>query len=264
MNAQWKQLVITGIRFAVYVAPGTGSSIHTNRQWHGFVLNEPGCMRDYCFDDGRVMRTAGGDLFYLPKGSSYTVKTLASGGCYAINFFADITDEPFSLQPRNYPQILQQFKTAAGGCKTGDPCWKLAGMRAVYDGVYQLQERLNGSYVPGSRVARIRPGIEMMNRDFANSELTVSRLADLCGMSEVYFRKLFQSVTGRTPKEYLIQKRIEYARSLLEAGSFSVAEVARLCGYSEPCHFSRVFSARVGVPPNRYLSGDTEPEQKEA
>jgi AraC-like DNA-binding protein len=74
----------------------------------------------------------------------------------------------------------------------------------------------------------------------------------MCGVSEVYFRKIFQDQFGVTPKEYLIRMRIEYAKSLLLSEQFTVSEIATLCGYSEPCHFSREFSKRVGVSPNQY------------
>lgn len=255
MNELWRCVVVTRIAIAVYVAPGTGRSTHSDRPWHGLVLNEPGTVRDYCFADGQVLHTGGGELFYLPRGSSYSVKTIRSGGCYAINFEAEIAEEPFSVTVRNYEQILHQFRAAANGWKTGDPLWQTAAMRAVYDAVYQLLSRQTRQYMPESSVARIRPALERMNRDFTADELTVSYLAGLCGISEVYFRKLFLNLMGVSPKEYLIQKRIDYAKSLLMSGDFSVSETAVLCGYGEPCHFSRVFSCRVGVSPNRYLQG---------
>ena len=53
-------------------------------------------------------------------------------------------------------------------------------------------------------------------------------------------------------KGYLIRTRIEYAKSLLSLGSFSVAEVAAMSGYSDLSHFSREFSRRVGVSPSQY------------
>ena len=58
---------------------------------------------------------------------------------------------------------------------------------------------------------------------------------------------------GVSPKEYITQKRIEYAKILLSSGDFLVSEVGILCGYAEPCHFSREFSRRVGMIPSRYF-----------
>ncbi|MBE6591666.1 MAG: helix-turn-helix transcriptional regulator, partial [Ruminococcaceae bacterium] len=74
----------------------------------------------------------------------------------------------------------------------------------------------------------------------------------LCGVSEVYFRKLFLNSFGVSPKEYMIQKRMDYAKNLLKSGDFSISEIATLCGYTESCHFSREFSKREGISPNQY------------
>ena len=53
------------------------------------------------------------------------------------------------------------------------------------------------------------------------------------------FMLLSATPFGKNPKEYLIEKRMSYAKQLLSSGQFSVSEVAQLCGYFEPCHFSR-------------------------
>ena len=92
--------------------------------------------------------------------------------------------------------------------------------------------------------------VEKLSHDFAGTR--VAALAELCGMSEVYFRKLFRSRFGVSPKEFTIQRRIEYAKQLLVSGEFTVAMVASMCGYAEPCHFSREFIKRVGCAPKDY------------
>ena len=84
------------------------------------------------------------------------------------------------------------------------------------------------------------------------SELTVSSLAALCGISEVYFRKLFFVRFGTSPKDYIISLRTGYAKQLLAYEALSVGQVAEACGYVEPAHFSREFARRVGCAPRDY------------
>ena len=67
-----------------------------------------------------------------------------------------------------------------------------------------------------------------------------------------YLRRLFCDRFGMGPKEYVIERRLSYAVRLLESGQFSVGEIAGMCGYAEPCHFSREFSRRYGMSPNEY------------
>lgn len=252
MNEQWNTLVVKDVSFAMYVHAATGGRVHKNRPYHGFVLNDMGVERDYLFDDGYVLHTKGGDLFYLPKGSSYCVKGSGYGGCYAINFQADIIDLPFTVDLRSTESLLRNFRAAADAWKSNDLTARALTMRAVYDAVYRVQKESQRRYVSGSQVMLISPAIDKINQSFNENDISVSSLASMCGISEVYFRRLFLKAFGVSPKEYVIQKRIEYAKSLLCSESFSVMEVAALCGYSEPCHFSREFLKRVGISPSQY------------
>jgi len=253
VNESWKNIIITGISAAVYVAPNTGKHIHKDRPCHGMVLNDADSVKDYVFDDGRVMHTEGGSLFYLPKGSSYYVDQHQIGGCYAINFDAEINDEPFSIHFRNTESLVHNFKAACEAWRIKNDCGNALAMRAVYDGIYQMQNELRRQYVSGDHLSLIAPAIREIERSFVENDLNVSYLSGLCGISEVYFRKLFLNAFGVSPKEYIIRKRIEYAKSLLSSGDFSVSQVGLLCGYAEPCHFSREFSKRVGIAPSGYL-----------
>ena len=252
MNEQWKNVIITKIGVAVHVLPNTGKHIHKNRPYHGLVLNDANSVKNYIFDDGHVMHTEGNSLFYLPKGTSYYVETIHSGGCYAINFDAVLEDAPFSISFRNTQSLLHNFKVACDEWKSKSEHAIPIAMRTLYDGIYQMQNEQKKLYVSKAHFSLIAAAVEEIERAFTVKDLNVSDLAALCGISEVYFRRLFFNAFGISPKEYIIQKRIEYAKTLLSTGDFSVSEVGVLCGYAEPCHFSREFSKRTGIPPIQY------------
>jgi AraC-like DNA-binding protein len=253
VNKLWKNTVITKISAVVYVAPNTGRHIHKNRPYHGFVLNEDEGIKIYHFDDGRIMRTSAKELFYLPKGSSYHVETVESGGCYVINFDADICDDPFSVSFRNSETVLHNFRVANNEWRKHDGMRTATAMWAVYGAICQAEKEFQKHYISGEQASLIAPAVEVLNFRFTENDLSVSKLSQLCGISEVYFRRLFLHSFGVSPKEYMIQKRMDYAKTLLNSGDFSIVEIATFCGYAEPCHFSREFAKRVGVPPSRYL-----------
>lgn len=252
MNEKWRCAVIENVALAIYVSVGSGNAHHTARPHHGFVINDENAEKDYCFSDGRVMHTKGNDLFYLPKGSTYSVVSIRSGGCYAINFDAALSDEPFSIRLRDAEALRRIFKSAATDWRSQSPIRNISAIRAVYEAIYVSQKELQKDYAPEGQLAKIAPALERMESDITDHSLSVTYLSELCGMSEVYFRRIFASRFGVSPKEYMIRKRIDYAKQLLSSEQFSVTEVAELCGYSEPCHFSREFSKRVGVPPVEY------------
>ena len=247
---------VTHIYFATFVPPNMGKAVHTDRAYHGFVLNDPDVVRDYIFEDGIVLHTEGNTLFYLPKGSSYRVKRLeGEGGCYAINFDMD---QPLSVAP--FMQALRAPENARRYFREADRAWSAQSKRAttialrsVYDIILTGYDEERRTYVPDSRALQIAPAMAKIRADFYRNELRISELAALCGISEVYFRRIFHALHGKSPKEYVIDMRIERARRLLSDGSFTVREVAALCGYFEETHFSREFKRHTGCSPSDYV-----------
>lgn len=254
MFDKWDSLTVKKIDVVVYVKAGMGRMVHKDRPSHGFVLNDGDSEKTYVFSDGREMKTAGGDLFYLPKGSSYYVKTKTRGGCYAINFEVeeDFLCEPFSLHFRNSEKLVKIFKTAEKEWRAQSDCRYLTAKKAVYDILLQLIEEGKRRYQTNARYRLIEPAVERIAASFTDPELTVSSLAALCGISEVYFRKLFFMRFGTSPKDYIVSLRIGYAKQLLAYETLSVGQVAEACGYVEPAHFSREFARRVGCAPRDY------------
>lgn len=249
MTQEWNNVLIEKISLALYVTPALGKLVHNNRPFHGFVLNDSTSVKDYIFSDGHIMHTHAGSLFYLPKNSSYYVKIIKEGACYAINFDADIIDKPFSVDCSNNKGLFSNFESACKEWKKQSPVCHAAAMRAIYDCICQFSKAQCFSYIPSSRFDLIAPAIKEIERNVTNNEISVSMLAKACGISEVYFRKIFIQKFGVSPRDYIIAKRLEFAKQLLINGEFEVSKVAELSGYSEPCHFSREFKKRFGVSP---------------
>ncbi len=249
---------ISYIRFASYVPPFAGKKHHVDRVSHGLVLNDPDVVRDYIFDDGRVLHTKGNTLFYLPKGSTYRVQRIdGHGGCYAINFDLSVavSAPPFMLTLRSADSVRRSFKEADRAQRMQSKTALTVTQRALCDIILAGYEEQQRTYVPDRRAAQIAPAMEAIASDFCKNELRVPMLAELCGMSEVYFRRIFHDLHGKSPKDYIADMRITRACQLLSDGGFSILAISKLCGYSEPTHFSREFKRRVGVCPADYKYG---------
>ena len=104
----------------------------------------------------------------------------------------------------------------------------------------------------------MRPARVYLDEHF-QEDFELTQLAGLCGLSEPYFRRLFQRVFHETPAEYRRRLRIAYAEDLLLSGSCSVTQAAQLCGYSDPAYFSRVFRRTTGVSPVQYIEEHLRP-----
>ena len=83
-----------------------------------------------------------------------------------------------------------------------------------------------------------------------------ARLADLAaavGLSERHLCTAFQVSTGRPPHRWLLDRRVERAKALLEAEpSRRVTEVALACGFTSSAHFATVFRRAMGKAPSAW------------
>lgn len=80
---------------------------------------------------------------------------------------------------------------------------------------------------------------------------SVDELAKLSHQSTAHFAQLFSRVVGLPPHRFLMQQRVELARTLLAQGA-SVHEAARKAGFADQSHLSRWFQRYVQISPGRY------------
>jgi AraC-like DNA-binding protein len=85
--------------------------------------------------------------------------------------------------------------------------------------------------------------------DSISGDLPLSDLARECGLSLTSFSRAFRKSVGVPPHRWVIQQRIELAKTLLRGDPMSLAEVALECGFSDQSHFTRFFTAAVGASP---------------
>lgn len=79
--------------------------------------------------------------------------------------------------------------------------------------------------------------------------LTIPQFSRMAHRSTSAFKKEFADYYRMSPGKWLTQKRLEHAKSLLEAGRKSVSEVAFNSGFENLSHFSRIFKQKYGMSP---------------
>jgi len=84
------------------------------------------------------------------------------------------------------------------------------------------------------------------------AELTVDDLARAAMFSKFHFTRIFQRVTGVTPRRFLSALRLQQAKLLLTSTSFNVADISVRVGYSSVGTFSSRFTRSVGMSPTVY------------
>jgi AraC-like DNA-binding protein len=80
----------------------------------------------------------------------------------------------------------------------------------------------------------------------------IAELAGRCGMGPQWFSKRFRSRFGKSPAQYLIERRIAVAAQRLVHEDVGIEPLAEACGFTDRAHFSRAFTRRMGQSPGRY------------
>ena len=84
-----------------------------------------------------------------------------------------------------------------------------------------------------------------------DKELNLDVLADVRFTSKYHLIRLFKRYYGLTPRQYLIDKRIEKSKALLKSG-MKVTETCFAVGFESLGSFSKLFKTKTGFAPSMY------------
>ncbi|MCE7002282.1 AraC family transcriptional regulator [Kibdelosporangium philippinense] len=139
--------------------------------------------------------------------------------------------------------------------------------RSVEDGMDQLYADTAASYLATHLLTRhstwpeprrvkgedmrIRKAISFIKGNY-HLPLTVNDIAAVATLTHFHFLRLFKDATGETPHRYLNNVRLDHARRYLERGDLSMADIAKLCGFTSASRFATVFRRELGMSPSVY------------
>jgi AraC family transcriptional regulator len=81
---------------------------------------------------------------------------------------------------------------------------------------------------------------------------TLTRLAQLCGLSDFYFLRTFERVTGVTPHQYVLRARLRHAALRLVDEDVKIVDIALDSGFNDVSNFNHAFRAEFGVSPRAW------------
>jgi len=231
--------------------------------------------------------TAPGFVTLLPSGTPirWTWKTRISCSILALDpaFVDKVAQQVFALNPDHYRFVLTE--------RSGDPAItniagvlsrevvraerggrlyaeSLANILAVHllrhyaqcaDG-RDLQacsvgedESAEPNETHGTQPRAVAQALQFIHENYM-SDLSLNEIAKAVSLSPFHVARMFKQSLGVSPHQYLIQLRVNSARSLLSAGSGerSLAEVASAVGFADQSHLTRHFKRIVGVTPRQF------------
>ena len=91
--------------------------------------------------------------------------------------------------------------------------------------------------------------------DQLDASPTLEQMAAVARLSPYHFARQFKTATGLPPHQYVIARRVERAKQLLQGGGdLSLAEVAAHAGFSDQSQFCQHFKRLVGVTPGQFYT----------
>jgi len=103
----------------------------------------------------------------------------------------------------------------------------------------------------GLSQARIRRLLDYIEQHLGE-DLSLQAMAAEVDLSPLYLSRAFRSMTGQSPHQYVVERRVERAKQLLCDTATPIADIALAAGFSSQSHLSNWFRRIVGVSPGVY------------
>ena len=183
----------------------------------------------------------------LPKGANYTLSGNREGLFPVINFQCiGLACEEIVVIPLKNPQAYLDTFTSI------QELYAKKRRLEIFSLFYKMIDNLSCENTALSHP--LDPAILYIEAHLSDPTLSNTDLARVLEISEVYLRKLFLAQFKTTPKQYILDLRIQKAKQMLVETPFTVMAISEECGFTNPYHFSRVFKQRTGFTPRQYVA----------
>jgi AraC family transcriptional regulator len=89
----------------------------------------------------------------------------------------------------------------------------------------------------------------------SGENISLQRIADHCCVSIFHFCRIFKSIMGISPYQYLNEIRLSNARILLLESKLPITQLAFQCGFNSLAQFDSAFRSRFQISPTAYKKG---------
>lgn len=202
---------------------------------------------------GEEISVTDGDILYFPKGAGYHLDA-GHERLYGINFEAEgsMPDEIIKFTAKKRPFFETAFSELYRVWTERESGYYARATSYFYRIVSEIirerdEERTDGAYL------KLKPALALMYSGYMHPELSVSSLAEHIGVSDTYFRRIFERIMGERPLDFLNKLRVSYAAEHLKSGFYNIESVAEMCGFRDGKYFATVFRRIKGMSPSEYI-----------
>ncbi|MBQ4098046.1 MAG: AraC family transcriptional regulator [Clostridia bacterium] len=225
-----------------------------------FVLVNEGEANFY--QNGRIVHLKAHDLLVMCPGeriyyeakSPWSIQWLGLYG-NAVNKYMDV----LSINGKNPIIHLKHFREAetimdkiystAEDCSECSEAMQIGLIYQFFSILLQNQKNINSQDIVESAMRIIDYNL--------NTEITVEEISNTLHIDPSHLTRVFKSSVGISPKQYMLNKKIDLAKTLLTETSASIFDVAQSVGYPDQLYFSRIFKKKEGLSPYKYRKQNT-------
>lgn len=143
--------------------------------------------------------------------------------------------------------------------KSGSMAWFSTTKRPLFDeqnniiGTYGFTRHLQKTVKSLSAFEQLKVPVKYIHQHF-HLNISIEELADSAHLSVSALERRFKKYLSKTPKQFIREIRLEYARKRLIETSLPIAEIAYQCGFSDHSYFSRHFKLMFNELPSTLRS----------
>lgn len=221
------------------------------------VEEEPGSITDY--------RLSGGSGFLIEPGKETYYRILSEGkwdyiwvefggvraGEY-MNFAGMSHTQPMYMpqRPEQREELLKSLLELVRSEE--DYPLRMTGYLYIFvDCLVRTSRSRREAPGEGKQESYVRGAVRYIEQNYSG-RLSVEELARQFWLDRSYFGKVFKSVTGQSPQQFILCFRMERAAEKLMAGSTPIGDIGAAVGYPNLLNFSRAFKGVYGVSPREY------------
>lgn len=142
---------------------------------------------------------------------------------------------------------------AENACQTwqhGEPTGHFRSQIDLQEMLYYLYR--NSRTKPDHAGEALESAKRYIDRHYDES-VTIEQLARVAELSPKYFAEMYKKKYGKSPIEYVTERRMMRAKQLMATASAKLREIAHQTGYADEFYFSRKFKQEIGVSPTAYM-----------
>ncbi|MBQ7916906.1 MAG: helix-turn-helix domain-containing protein [Firmicutes bacterium] len=167
--------------------------------------------------------------------------------------FMDNLPSPQILLPAEYDLFFKQLFQSLPGLNGASPdAQRSFSLSILTVALLELRSIYNTSpdtsLAPGNSISDVIRDVLLYMNDHLTEELSLDDLCRRFGLSKSYLNRCFKEITGATPWNYILVKRLSLARQYIQNG-IPVQAAYRSCGFHDYSAFYRSYIKRFGVAP---------------